>query len=130
MMHLSISRNWLFSRTAQRVYLACAILDLALLGTRMGIAAAMNATGIFMLPPTARMVLGVLFVPEVVGTALLTVGMTYCWLGLGGSYGKKLLWIVFVNAFLITMPIYYFAFYRRLASKENAQIIAPSLMTT
>jgi hypothetical protein len=39
-MYVSISRNWLFSRTAPRVYLLGAILDLALLATRVGIFAA------------------------------------------------------------------------------------------
>jgi len=130
MMYLSISRGWLFSRTAQRVYLACAILDLAFLGTRMGIAAAMNATGVFVLPPTTSMVVGILFIPEIIGTAVLTVGMTYCWLGFGGSYSKKLLWFLLVNAFMISMPIYYFAFYRRLASRETAGLATSSLATT
>jgi len=122
MMYLSISRNWLFSRTAQRIYLVCAILDLAFLGTRIGIAAAMNATGIFALPPMTRTVMGFLFVPEVIGTAVLTVGMTYCWLGFKGSYSKKLFWFIFISFFLFTMPVYYFFFYRRMASRENVEL--------
>ena len=122
MMYLTVSRNWLFSRTAQRVYLVCAIMDLAFLGTRIGIAAAMNATGVFTLPPPVRMVMGTLFIPEVAGTAVLTVGMTYCWLGLKGSYSKKLLWFIFIGFFLVTMPVYYFAFYRRMASAETFEL--------
>jgi hypothetical protein len=121
MMYVLISRNWLFSRTAQRVYLIAAILDLALLATRMGIAGAMTAAGVFTLPPVTNVVVRILLIPEVVGTAVLTVGMTYCWLGLGGSYKKKLLWIVLIQLFLVTMPVYYVAFYRPLASRERAR---------
>ena len=76
----SISRNWLFSKNAQRVYLVCAILDLAFLGTRVGITAAMSVAGVLTLPTTMRMVVGLLSVPEVMGIAVLTVGMTYCWI--------------------------------------------------
>jgi len=71
MMHVSISRAWLFSRTAQRVYLLCAILNLALLATRIGVAAAMASAGVSALPPTvALLVKGFLF-PEIVGSAVL-----------------------------------------------------------
>src|SRR5579864_4087091 len=121
MMHLSISQNWLFSRTAQRVYLVCTILDFALLGTRMGIAAAMNAAGVFTLPPLTSAIVRVLLFPEVLGTSVLAVGMSYCWLGIGASYKKKVLWVLFAGFFLLSMPIYYFAFYRRLASEKNRE---------
>jgi len=53
--------------------------------------------------------------------------MSYCWLGLGGSYKKKLLWLLFSGLFLIVLPIYYFVSYRPLASKAKEQ--APMLAT-
>ena len=117
-MHISISRNWLFSRTARRVYLLCALLNLALLATRIGVAAAMRQAGVPALPPAAALLVKGLLFPEAVGSAVLFVGMSYCWLGLAGSYKKKLLWLVLLNFFLITTPVYYFAVYRLAASRE------------
>jgi len=115
MMYVRISRNWLFSPTAQRVYLLCAILNLALLATRIGIVAAGVSTPS---PTTVLLLKGFLF-PEIVGSAVLFVGMSYCWLGFGGSYTKKGFWIVLVKLCLITTPIYYFAVYRSMASRES-----------
>jgi hypothetical protein len=130
MMHLPVSRSWLFSRTAQRVYLVSAVLDLAFLGTRMGVATAMNAAGVFTLPLTVQMAVGLLSIPAAIGTAVLTVGMTYCWLAVGGSCGRKLVWILVVLSYYpISMPIYYFAFYRRLASQENSEPAVAVLAT-
>jgi len=130
MMYFSVSRAWLFSRTSQRVYLLCAILDLAFLGTQVGIATAMNLAGVYTLPPAARTVVGFLLLPEIVGTAVLAVGMTYCWLAVGGSCGRKLLWILFLDLFIFTMPIYYFAVYRRLASQQDDELATPALATS
>jgi hypothetical protein len=124
MMHFYISRNWLFSPTAQRVYLICTILDLALLATRMGVIAATISAGVFSFPPVTVFILRLLLFPEVIGTAILFVGMSYCWLGLGGSYKRKLLWLLFCGLFLIALPIYYFVSYRSLASKAEEQIPA------
>jgi hypothetical protein len=118
MMYVRVSRNWLFSPTAQRVYLLCAILDFALLATRIGIGAAIVAAGVSTLTPTAVLVVKAFLFPEIVGSAVLFVGMSYCWLGFGGSYTKKGFWIVLVKLCLITAPIYYFAVYRPMASRE------------
>jgi hypothetical protein len=120
MMYVRISRNWLFSPRAQRVYLLCAILDIGLLATRIGIAAAMAAAGVSALSPTSVLLVNAFLFLEVVGSAVLFVGMSYCWLGLGGSYTKKGLWIVLVKLCLITTPIYYFAVYRPMASREGS----------
>jgi hypothetical protein len=117
MMYVSISRNWLFSRTAQRVYLLCAILDLALLAIRVGIFAAIAGAGVSKLSPTAVLLVKALLFPEIVGSAVLFVGMSYCWLGFDGSYTKKGLWIVLVKLCLITTPVYYFGVYRPKASR-------------
>lgn len=127
MMYVTISRSWLFSRTAQRVYFLCALLNLALLATRVGIVAAMAAGGVSTLPPIAALLMRGFLYPEIVGSAVLFVGMSYCWLGFDGSYKKKLLWIVFVKFYLITSLIYYFAVYRRLASREAGDAPAPVL---
>ena len=118
MMYVRISRNWLFSRTAQRVYLLCAILDLALLATQIGIFAAMAGARGSTLSPTGVLLVKAFLLPEVVGAAVLFVGMSYCWLGFDGSYTKKGLWIVLVKLCLITTPVYYFAVYRPMACRE------------
>ena len=89
MMYVLISRNWLFSRTARNVYFLCALLNLALLATRLGIGAAVLAARASSLPASTVLLLQILFVPEAVGSAVLFVGMTYCWLGLEGSYKKN-----------------------------------------
>jgi voltage-gated potassium channel Kch len=119
MMYVRISRNWLFSPRAQRVYLLGAILDLALLATRIGIGTAMVAAGVSTLSPTAVLLVNAFLFIEVVGSAVLFVGMSYCWLGFDGSYAKKGFWIVLVKLCLITTPIYYFAVYRRMAAREG-----------
>ena len=124
MMYLSISRNWLFSSTARRVYFVCALLDIAFIATRVGTSAAMAVAGAVTLPANTRMVLTVLFIPEIVGSAILFVGMSYCWLGFGGSCSKTLLWVVFLRLFLITAPIYYFAVYRSMVSRKLAELQA------
>jgi len=119
--YVSISRNWIFSRAAQRVYLLCALLDLALLATRIGIIAAMAVAGLSNLPPVSLMVVRVILFPEVVGSAVLLVGMSYCWFGFDRArYRSRLLWYVLVSLFtLITMPAYYFFVYRRLVSEQT-----------
>ena len=129
MMYFSVSRAWLFSRTSQRVYLLCAILDLAFLGTQLGITMAMSLAEVYSLPPMIRIIVGCALVPEVIGTAVLAVGMTYCWLAVGGSCGRKLVWFWCISLFVITMPIYYFAVYRKLAAKPENGLSAPALAT-
>jgi hypothetical protein len=121
MMYISISRNWLFSPMAQRVYLLCALLNLALIATRIGVFAAMTAAGVSSFSAEAGLFVKVLFFPEIIGTAILFVGMSYCWLGFGGSYKRKLLWIIFIRFFVVMAPIYYFLEYRSLASREASK---------
>jgi len=125
--YVSISRNWIFSRAAQRVYFVCVLLDLVLLASRIGIIAAMAAAGISKLPPVSLTVVRVILFPEVVGSAVLLVGMSYCWFGFDRArYRRRLLWYVLVSLFtLITMPVYYFFVYRRLASLEPDKAPVP-----
>src|SRR5580765_3423776 len=108
MMYFSVSRAWLFSRTSQLVYLLCSILDLAFLGTQLVITMVMSFAEVYSLPSMIRIIVGCALVPEVIGTAVLAVGMTYCWLAVGGSCGRKLVWFWCISLFVITMPIYYF----------------------
>lgn len=124
MMHVQISRSWLFSPVARHIYFACAVLDLAFIATRIGIRTAMATAGVAVLPLGVASLLRLLLYPEIVGTAVLFVGMSYCWLGVEASYKKKVLWFLLFGLFLITMPIYYFAFYRQIAVREAGRVSA------
>ena len=44
-----------------------------------------------------------LLYPEIVGTAVLFVGMSYCWLGIETSYKKKVLWCLLSGLFLVNL---------------------------
>jgi hypothetical protein len=115
MLYLPITRSWMFSSPAQRIYFLGALLDLALLATKIGVAAATSAAGVSVLPASTVLFLRVLFFPEVVGMATLLVGMSYFWLSFDLSgYGKKALWFVLVYLFgLLALPLYYLLVYRR-----------------
>ena len=54
--------------------------------------------------------------------------MSYCWLGLGGSYKKKVLWFILLNLFLLTVPIYYFSVYRPLAFREGEEALGKPVL--
>jgi hypothetical protein len=114
MLILPITRNWLDSRVAQRVYLVCAVLSLALFGTRVGTHAAQNVVGRNALPLATAAVLRIVFVPETVAAAVLWVGMLYFWFNLDRSHWpKRALWI-FLILFISPAPaLYYFLVYRR-----------------
>jgi hypothetical protein len=119
MLYLPISRSWLFSVTAQRIYFVSALLALALIATLIGAHMAMSAAGTSALTPTASSVLLTLLYPEVLGAAVLWVAMWYFWFSFDGShYLKKAAWF----ALLLLVPIgtlfYYVVVYRRCISKQ------------
>ena len=84
----------------------------------------MAAAGVAVLPFGVASMLKLLLYPEIVGTAVLFVGMSYCWLGIKASCKKKVLWFLLFGLFLITMPIYYFAFYKQIAVREAGRVSA------
>ena len=88
----------------------------------------MVAAGVSTLPSGARLLVRALLFPEIVGSAVLFVGMSYCWLGLGGSYKKKVLWFILLNLFLLTVPIYYFSVYRPLAFREGEEALGKPVL--
>lgn len=115
MLHLPISRGWLFSGVAQRIYLGCAILTFALIATLIGVSLAMPLAGAASLNPPARVVVKVLLLPEILGTASLWIAMWYYWLSFDRShYLKKFvsLLLLFFLAPFGTL-FYYFIVYRR-----------------
>jgi hypothetical protein len=120
MLFLPISRDWLFSRGAQRVYLASAILTYALVATLTGTRLAIAVAGTNALTADARSLVRLILFPEILGTALLWISMWYFWLGFDRSrYLKKAL--SFVLLFFLApfgTLFYYFAIYRRHVRNE------------
>src|SRR5271169_122377 len=115
MMILPISRTWMVSRVARRVYLICSVLALALSGTLAGTRAAQSAIGSHTLPPSTAAILRLVLIPEVIGSALLWVAMLYFWFGFDqSSWLKHALWFPFLF-FLIPLPLalYHFVVYRK-----------------
>ncbi len=124
MLHLPISRSWLVSLTARRVYLACALLTLALIATSIGVHMAMSVAGAGALTPVAATLVKMLLYPEILAAALLWIAMWYFWFGFDAShYLKKALWFVLL-AFLAPFGtvIYYFVVYRRSVSCQHLKV--------
>src|SRR5580698_9503370 len=95
MLYLPISRSWLFSLTARRIYFVSALLTLALIVTLFGLRVAMAAAGTRSFIPTAASVARTLLYPEVTGTAVLWVAMSYFWFGYDRShYLKRAIWFL------------------------------------
>jgi len=116
MLYLPISRSWIVSLLAQRVYLVCALSALALLGIVIGTLMAVAAAGgdSFAVSPLVARALRVLLWPCVVGTAALTIAMWYFWFSFDDSdWLKKSLWFVLLYLVIVIGPVlYYFFVYR------------------
>ncbi|HYY69368.1 MAG TPA: hypothetical protein VE734_06525 [Terriglobales bacterium] len=112
---LFISKSWILSKTAQRVYLCCALLAIAELGLIWAANAALMAAEAAELRGGARTLVHVLMLPAVAGTATLFVAMWYFWFGFDKSnWIKKACWffaLLFVPPF--STVLYYFFVYRR-----------------
>jgi hypothetical protein len=111
---LLISKSWILSKTAQRVYLWCAILTLAEFGLVIAVQAAITAAEARELTGIARAVVQVLVVPAVTGTAVLLVAMWYFWFGYDRSHWlKKALWFLLLGLLApIGAVLYFFFVYR------------------
>ena len=120
MLYLPISRSWLFSTTARRIYFVSALLALALIATLLGVHMAMAVAGTRALTPSASTPVRMFLFPEIAGDAVLWVGMWYFWFGFDRShYLKKAVWFVLLF-FLAPFGtiFYYFLVYRRGISAE------------
>jgi len=115
MMILPISRAWMYSRAARCVDLVCSVLALALSGTLAGTRAAQAAFGSQTLPPATAVVLRLVLIPEVIGSALLWVAMLYSWFNCDpSSWLRRALWFPFVFCFIpLALALYHFLVYRR-----------------
>jgi len=115
MLYLPISRGWLLSQQAQRIYLGCAVLTLAFIGTIVGTQLALSVAGAHALTSRARSLVKFLLFPEIAGTALLRIAMWYFWFSFDQSqYMKRAL--SFILLFFLApfgTLFYYFLAYRR-----------------
>ena len=100
MLHLPISRSWLVSLTARRVYLACALLTLALIATSIGVHMAMSVAGAGALTPVAATLVKMLLYPEILAAALLWIAMWYFWFGFDASHHSEKSTVVCALGFL------------------------------
>ena len=123
MLYLPISRGWLFSKFARRTYFASALLALSLTATLIGAKAAIPAAGAVALNPAAASLVRTLLFPEVIGAAVLWVGMWYFWFSFDRShYLIKALWFIFLFflAPLGTVAYYFLVYRRRSAALEES----------
>jgi hypothetical protein len=123
MLYLPISRSWIVSRSAQRVYFVCAIANFYLLAVWVGTQTAMVESGVASLvpfPAAAQLVRALLW-PGIAGTALLSIAMWYFWFTFDQSrWMKKALWFVILGlGFALGPAIYYIFIYRRNAALEG-----------
>jgi hypothetical protein len=118
MLYLPISRAWIVSLAARRVYFVCALLTLALFATLVGVRVAMSVAGARALTPAAASLVRVLLFPEITGAAVLVVSMWYFWFGFDHShYLKRAIWFLLL-LFVFGSVLYYFVVYCRGVSDQ------------
>jgi hypothetical protein len=130
MLYLPITKGWIVSPLARRIYFACALLALALFGTIFASLAALAASSSSSLAesPAAALVVRFLLLPEVLGTALLSIAMWYFWLSFDqSSWIKKTLWFFPLYLLLGAGPsLYYFFVYLPSFSVASGHSSAPN----
>ena len=128
MLVLPISSSWILSRTAERVYLCCAISSLALSGTWIGTLLAQVLAGNLLLTSEISAFLHVIFLMETLGAAVLWVAMLYFWLGFDqSSWFRRALWLVVLMSVLpFFWALYYFLVYRVQLSEHHSRWARPS----
>ena len=117
MFHLPISKNWIVSQSASRVYLVCACSVMALFATLIAVSLAIVTSGVRSLAdaPSALVLAKAFIFPGVCGTALLSVAMWYFWFSFDqSSSAKKTLWFLPLYLMPLLGPVlYYFLVYQR-----------------
>jgi len=115
MLYLPITRDWIVSWRAQRVYLCGAIANLYLFAVLVGTFSAMAASRMgFLADPSAGLLARILLWPGVVGAGILAIAMWYFWYSFDRScWTKKACWFAVLILGLALGPvIYYFFAYR------------------
>lgn len=123
MLILPVSRSWVFSRAARKVYTVCAFMAIVMYGVLVGTRAAQNFVGTRMLPPSTAAILMVILIPAVIATALLWVAMLYFWFGFDRSHWlARAFWF---GALYFLAPVgpalYCFIVYRKWTRDDQAR---------
>jgi hypothetical protein len=116
MLYLPISRAWMVSPGAQRLYLLCALANLSFIAVLIGTLIAMAASDVFFLTdPAAIRLVRVLLWPGIVGSGTLAVAMWYFWYSFdqSGWIPKTIWFFVLILGRSVGPLIYYFFVYRR-----------------
>ncbi len=128
MLILPISRSWILSLRAQRVYFCCALLSFALSGTWIGTRAAQVLAQHSGVSASVANLLRVAFFAEALGAALLWVAMLYFWFGFDrSSWLKRAFWFIFLGTVPVSpffWALYYFLVYRKQMSRETSAPIS------
>jgi hypothetical protein len=117
MLYLPITKAWIVSHSARRLYFVCALGAFSFFGGFIALRAAMGASGVAALDisPVAALLVRVLLFPAILGTALLSVAMWYFWFAFDNSgWLLKALWFLPLYLLVPVGPVcYYFFVYRR-----------------
>jgi len=120
MLILPISRHWIVSRFASRIYLVCAFLAIAFSGTVLGLRVAILSVGHGGIPEPVASILGLSMLLEILGAALLWTAMLYFWFGFDQSHWlARTFWLVVLCSILpFFWALYYFVIYRRQVDRD------------
>jgi hypothetical protein len=123
---IPITKTWLVSKTADRIYFASAMATLTLVGTELGVAFAAGALDHTDLngAPTLIMFFYRLIQISIPGTALLWVAMWLHWVRFNIS--KKGWWVVGLMMGPIGSVLYYFFVYR----KQTREMLSEAAVVT
>ena len=117
MLYFPITKSWIISRTARKIYLVCALLAVARFGSLFAISLAMAFSQVRSLVqfPLAFNPAKALILPGILGTATLTLAMWYFWFTFDrSSWLRKAFWFLPLYFLLPIGPaLYYFFVYRR-----------------
>ena len=122
-----ISPSWIISKTAQRVYFACSLSVVYLIGVWFASMFAMILAGAGAFPPLIASGVRMLLFPGVLGFAILWIAMWYYWYSFDhSSTAARTLSFVILCFGPLGAFLYYIAFYRRLVRSTLARTTAAS----
>jgi len=124
MLYLPISKSWMVSRLAQRIYLISALAVFCFVGVEIAAVAAMLSAGAlsFEDSPLAALIVRFLLWPGILGSALIWVSMWYFWFSFDKSpWHKKAIWFVLLWLIApLSHAFYYFLVYRKTVELERS----------
>jgi hypothetical protein len=123
---IPITKSWLVSKTADRVYFACAIASLILFGIELGLLSAVSALDRDALDQSSIVLLVFYRVIQISipGTALLWVGMWLHWIKF--NIAKRGFWVIGLMTGPIGTVLYYFLVYRR----QTREMLSETVLVT